>query len=246
MAILHQERIDAGVSFDYDALPPHRTSLADVRRDATELRFRRQRSSHNGIGRFRDLRRLWLYSVNQRFLDELAEITTVEMLFIEGLTATDLTPLKRLGKLRRLIIHGGTKIQSLDWVAALPQLEAFAIENFKRVSDLDPIISLTSLTALGIEGSIWTSMRVSSLAPLAQLRGLRFLFLTNLRAADRSLRPLHSLANLQVLQIGAVFPDEEFLLLRRALPELHCDWFGIIDRHGSTREGIRAAVHGPR
>src|SRR5438132_6043091 len=103
MTILHQDRLHAGISFDWGALPPHRTSLADVPRDATELRFRRERLSHQGIGRFRDLRRMWLYSVNQQFLDELAEITTVEMLFIEGLPATALTPLNRLQMLRRLI-----------------------------------------------------------------------------------------------------------------------------------------------
>jgi len=32
----------------------------------------------------------------------------------------------------------------------------------------------------------------------------------------------------------------------RALPRLRCDWFEMIDRHGSTREAIRAAVHGAR
>jgi hypothetical protein len=189
---------------------------------------------------------LWLYSVNQEFLEELVDISTIEQLYIEGITATDLTPLHGLKRLRRLVLIGGTKIQSVNWVAGLPPLEALAIENFKRVNDLDPLGALTSLSALGVEGSIWTRMRVASLAPLAGLHGLRSLFLTNLTASDRGLRHLHSLARLEVLQIGALFPDEEFVRLRHALPRLRCDWFEIIDRHGSTREGIRAAVRRAR
>lgn len=179
-------------------------------------------------------------------MEELTELPAIEQLFIDGTTATDLTPLHRLRQLRRLVINGGTKIQSMDWVAGLSPLQALAIENFKRVLHLDPLASLTSLTALGIEGSIWTQMHVTTLAPLSGLRSLRYLFLTNLTASDESLRHLHSLAGLEVLQIGALFPDEELLKLRQALPRLRCDWFEIIDRHGSTREGIRAAVHGAR
>ena len=246
MAFSHQDRIDAGVSFDWSSLPAHRTSLVDLPHDTTELRFRREGSSHRGIHRFSKLRRAWLYSVNQDFLEELAELPAIDQLFIDGTTAADLTPLHRLRQLRRLVVNGGTKIQSMDWVVGLSPLEALAIENFKRVLHLDPLASLTSLTALGIEGSIWTRMRVATLAPLSGFRGLRYLFLTNLTASDDSLHHLHSLAGLEALQIGALFPDGELLRLRQALPRLRCDWFEMIDRHGSTREGIRAAVHGAR
>jgi hypothetical protein len=246
MAFSHQDRIDAGVSFDWSSLPAHRTSLVELPHDATELRFRRDGSSHRGIHRFNRLCRVWVYSVNQDFLEELADIPTIEQLFIGGTTAVDLTPLQRLRQLRRLVINSGTKIQSMDWVAGLPPLESLAIENFKRVLHLDPLVSLTSLTALGIEGSIWTRMRVSTLAPLSGLCGLRYLFLTNLTASDHSLHHLHSLTGLELLQIGALFPDEELVRLRQALPRLRCDWFEMIERHGSTREGIRAALHGAR
>ncbi len=239
MALVQQDRIDAGIGFDWDSLPPHRTSLADLAHDAEELRFRRERSSHRGIQWFRSLRRLWLYCVNQEFLEEVCELPAVELLFIDRLTATDLTPLRKLQRLRRLILQGGTKIQDLDWVTGLPPLEAFAIENFKRVFHLDALASLTSLSALGVEGSMWTTMRVHSLAPLSQIHGLRSLFLTNLRTSDRSLRHLYSLTGLEVLQCAGFFGDEEFVRLREALPRLRCDWFDMIDQYGSIREGMR-------
>ena len=237
--LVQQDRIEAGIGFDWDLLPPYQTSLFGLPEDAEELRFRRERKSHRGIRRFRSLRRLWLHSVNQEFLEEVSELPAVEMLLIDRLTATDLRPLRSLRRLRRLIIEGGTKINDLDWVAELPPVEALAIENFKRVSELEPLASLTGLSALGVEGSTWTMMRVASLAPLARLKRLRRLFLTSLRVTDRSLQPLYALTDLEVLQCAAAFSDDEFIRLRRALPRLRCDWFDVIDRYGSIEESFR-------
>lgn len=163
----HQIRIDAGISFHWNSLPPVHSSLADISHDAVSLRFRREDSSFRGISRFIRLRRLWADSVNQKFLDELATIPTLEWLFIDGTTAIDLTPLHQLRQLRRLVITGGTKIPNMIWLVGLPPLEALAVENFKLVRDLDPIATLANLRTLAIEGSMWTKMRVTSIAPLA-------------------------------------------------------------------------------
>jgi hypothetical protein len=242
MGLSHQDRIDAGLSFDWDSLPPYRSSLDDLELDSTELRFRRERSSHRGIHRLKRLRRVWLAAVNQPFLEEIAEISTIEMLHVDGLTATDMSPLEHLSRLRHLILIGGTKVDRLDWVSRLPPLEGLALENFRRISKLDPISSLKSLSALAIEGSTWTAMRVDSLAPISELRGLRYFFFTNLRASDHSLRPLRVLTELKAIECGALFPDEQFVALHQALPELRCDWFDVIDQYGGTRDGIRAMV----
>ena len=67
-------------------------------------------------------------------------------------------------------------------------------------------------------------MRVSSLAPLAHLKRLGSLFLTNLRVADGSLEPLHDLPVLQVLQCADFFRPEEMKALAHAKPGLRCDW----------------------
>ncbi len=238
----HQARIDAGIGFHFNTLPPWQNSLNDLSRDVTSLSFRRDKSSFRGISDFKRLRRLWVSAVNQQFLEELSSIPTIEWLFIHSTTATDLTPLRQLTQLRRLAIAGGTKIQNLDWLTGLPALEALALENFKRVRDVDPITSLPSLRALGLEGGNCTNMRVASLAPLASLPQLHHLFLTSFRTEDRSLRPLHSLINLKVLECSTFFSDEEFRQLRRAIPELKCSWFDMLDRYGSIRAGIKAIV----
>jgi len=237
-----RERFEAGIAPDWTRLGTPATSLADLPDDATELCFTRIKASHRGVARLRQLRHAIIFAVDQDFLDELAGLARLESLFIGSTTARDLRPLARLARLRRLTVAGGTKIADLRWVEGLPRLEALALENFKRVSRLDPLAALTGLTALGVEGSMWTPMKAASLAPLAALGRLRALFLTNLRVADRDLAPLHGLARLRVLRCAAFFPDAAFAALRAAKPALRCTWFEMLDRPGGIRAGIAAAV----
>ena len=84
--------------------------------------FHRERSSHRGIHRFKHLRRLWLYGVNQDFLEEVVQIPSIQSLYVKGLTATDLGHLSQLPRLRRVIFTQGTKIPNLEWVANLTHL----------------------------------------------------------------------------------------------------------------------------
>src|SRR5262249_20840483 len=96
--------------------------------------------------RLTNLKRVWLYGVNQKVLDDIVQFSKIESLYIEGLTATNLEVLSRLPDLRRLILAKGTRIQNLDWVVGLPSLESLAIQNARHVSRLDPLASLTKLS----------------------------------------------------------------------------------------------------
>jgi hypothetical protein len=94
------------------------------------------------------------------------------------------------------------------------------IENFKRIRELDPIGDLTQLEGLAIEGSTWTTQVVESLEPLARLRNLKYLFLSNLRSQDNSLAPLRELDSLVHLRTAFWWPEGEFNELRVSLPRL--------------------------
>lgn len=241
LATGHSIRMEAGVSFDWKRFPPRLETLAGVPGDAVELYFRREKSSHRGIAALKGLKRLWVHKVNQEFLGEIAELPDLEMLYIGSTTATSFGPLNRLGRLRRLIVIGGTKIESLDWVAGLPaSLEVLFLEAFKRVPDLGPLARLTDLTALGFEGGIDTRVKIDSLEPLAALRKLRYLFLANAQVQDKSLAALRSIASLERLECSIHFPDREFVELRRSLPKLKCNWIDMIDEHGSLKAGMAA------
>jgi hypothetical protein len=237
----HAERIAAGVSFDWQALPPLFESLEGVPAGVEALHFRRVKNSHRGISRFTSLKTLWARGVNQAFLEEISALAGLETLYVDGLTAADLTPLAGNGALRRLVLVGGTKVPDLAWVRGLPEkLKVLFLERFMRCSDLSPLTALKELQSLGFEGGMDTRMRVETLAPLAELGRMRFLFLASARVGDRSLAPLAGLTHLEQLECGGYFPDREFVELRRALPRLQCDWFDVIEKHGSIRAGMDA------
>lgn len=223
-SIPHQERIDAGLGFIWDGLPQRGPTTTDIQPDARDVVMYRIKQSHKGIGAHRHIRRLWAHAVNQAFLEEIAQIDALEMLYITRVSATDLTPLRNLQRLRSLSVIDATKVTDLNWLPRTASLQALAVENMKRVTDLDALALLTQLKALAIEGSVWTAMRVASLAPLRALKQLEYLFLTNLRVADKSLKPLHGLTGLRALQCANFFPDAEFAALANARPGMRCDW----------------------
>lgn len=224
-SISHQERIDAGLGFIWDTLPQRSHTATDIQPDAHDVVMYRIKQSHKGIGAHRHIRRLWAHAVNQAFLEEIAQLDALEMLYITRVTATDLTPLRNLPRLRSLSVIDATKVTDLNWLPRTASLQALAVENMKRVTDLDALASLTQLKALAIEGSMWTAMRVASLAPLRALERLEYLFLTNLRVADKSLKPLHGLTKLRALQCANFYSAAEFVALANVRPGIRCDWF---------------------
>jgi hypothetical protein len=220
----HRERIAAGVGFEWDRLPPVLVDVAQVPEGTSELRLRRDRRSHHGLRKHGQLRKLWAYGVDQAFLAEIAALPRLELLHLDQVAAADLTPLSAMGSLSRLTLVGATKVRDLEWLAGLGGLRTLGLEHLPSVHDLAPLAALPMLTALAVEGSLWKAMRVDSLQPMAGLRDLEALFLTNLRVSDRSLRPLHGLAHLQTLQCARHFPAAEFAALAAARPGLDCGW----------------------
>lgn len=224
-SISHQERIDAGLSFVWTSLPARSNTAADIRPDADAVVMYRIKQSHKGVGRHRHIRHLWAHAVDQAFLEEIAELDALETLYMNRVNAADLMPLGNLPRLRSLSVVDATKVVDFNWLPQTDSLQSLAVENLKRITDLDALASLTQLKALGVEGSMWTPMRVASLGPLGELKQLQYLFLTNLRVVDKSLKPLHTLAGLRALQCANFFPNAEFAALADVRPQLRCDWF---------------------
>lgn len=220
----HGARIEAGIGFEWDRIPRTVTSLAEVDPDATDICFRRERASHRGLHGRGTFRRLWADAVDASFLDEIASMHSLEVLYLQRVTATSLQSLAALPRLRRLVVKDAPKVENLEWATRLPAIEALGLENLRRVASLEPLANLAGLRALGVEGSMWTAMRVATLQPLSALARMEYLFLTNLRVLDRSLRPLHGLPALRVLQCARFFADAEFAALGTARPGLRCAW----------------------
>src|SRR3954470_7987320 len=113
----HEERVAAGVSFVWQDLPPLLESLDRVPRDVERLHFRRQRKSHRGIAELKHLKYLWARQADQEFIDEISLLENLEVLYVNGLTASSLTGLSQNRKLKRLLLIGGTKVESMEWAA---------------------------------------------------------------------------------------------------------------------------------
>jgi len=228
-------QVEAGISYNWKTLPPMVTALDDVPREAERLNFRRHKNSNRGLSEFTALRHLFAHQVNAEMIEQISGLKTLEVLFLDGIMTADLAPLSRLRNLKRLILRGGTKIGTLDWVGGLtPSLETLYFENFKAC-DLGPVGGLTQLTAFGFEGSITTAASVETLEPLAALKDLRYLFLANTRVRDRSLTALRGLKQLRQVDCTVRFPDAEFIALRDSLPGLKCSWIDMIEKFGSLR-----------
>jgi hypothetical protein len=230
----HAARIAAGVGYEWDCLPPVAQDITAVDPAATQLRLRRIGKYRPGLARLPGLTHLWAYGVDAAFLDEIARLPGLHTLHMEDVGTADLAPLAALPALERLTVIGATKVPDLGWTRDLRGLRVLGLEHFKRVDDLSPLAERTQLTALAVEGSLWSAMRVATLEPLASLQALESLFLTNLRVADRSLRPLQALPRLRVLQCARFFPVPEFEALAAASPALECSWF--------PRLGVRAGA----
>ena len=219
----HAARIDGGVGFEWDRLPAVVTHVSGVDPDATDVVFRREGASHAGLHRCAARRRLWASQVDAAFLDEIAAMPSLDTLSLQRVTASDLQPLARLRQLRRLVVRDATRIIDLEWTRALT-LESLALENLSSVKSLEPLTDQRGLRALGVEGAMWTAMRVRSLEPLRNLERLEYLFLTNLRVQDGSLRALHGLSRLRFLQCARYYADGEFAALAAARPGLQGNW----------------------
>lgn len=171
------------------------------------------------------LRALWCFGIGLADLGHIAQCPTLEALYIENLKTDDLSTLQRMPHLRALHLDSCGKVESLENVAAIPQLEVLAVIHFKRIRDLSPLSTLMNLRSLAVAGSLWTRMNVESFSPLATLTRLTELHLTNIKAKDGSLQPLQKLRGLHTLELANFYPMEEFAALSAVLRRTDCTWF---------------------
>jgi hypothetical protein len=227
----------------WDDLPKHTNTLVGIPRDRSRLRFLREKNSHRGLREFEQLKQLVIFCPNQEAILEIGHLRGLEFLYIDETRATDLSPLCGCRSLRHLIIKNATQVDNIQWIRHLPPLDSLLIENFKKITDISPIASLTAARAIGVEGSMWTRQKVDSFCPLSAIQGLEALFIMNCKPARGGLYSLHVLRNLRYLEAPGFYSEDEFLALERALPGLKCSWFEQIRQHGTIKAAINASIN---
>ena len=199
--------------------------VAKAPEDAISVRLVSKAKGIDGLRSLKALKSLWCFKIDARSLAAICDCPSLESLYIDGVNTGDLRPLKRLVALKILNLEGCSKVSSFDAIAELDTLEGLAITHFKNVRDLSPLSRLTRLRALAVAGSIWTTMRVETLRPLAALHQLEFLHLTNIKPDDGSLEPLANLTRLRALDLANFYSTSEMGSLARRLPATECSWF---------------------
>jgi hypothetical protein len=186
----------------------------------TALQRRLVRAWVSLLPTLKDVRFLWLRSrVPQGLFDAACRMPGLEGLYIKWSGIKDLTPLRGARGLRYLRLGSSTQITDERPLWDLQQLVVLEVENIPVVRELDGIVALEGLEQLAVEGSIWTTQHVKSLAPLGTLGRLRHLGLTNLRAREpSSLRVLGQLRQLVHLRLAQWWSPGDMADLASALP----------------------------
>ncbi|MGB3316488.1 MAG: hypothetical protein WBB85_18980 [Albidovulum sp.] len=201
------------------------TRLSDIPKETSTVLFYREKRSQKGISKLKGLKRLGARMVNQDFLDEIGELNELVELKLEIVTATDLSPLEGLTKLRALRLANISKISDFSLLPRLPALRYLYIENAKKLTSLDFLEHAQSLRRLGIEGGLYSPQKIPTLAPLGELRNLEELYLASVQLVDKNLSYLTGCENLTVLRCARFAHEDEFNKLSSLMPQLDCHWF---------------------
>lgn len=167
------------------------------------------------------VRHLWFVSrVSQKLFDAACRVPGLESLRIKWSGVKTLEAIENASALRHLFIGSSAGVQSIQPLGSLTMLQTLGIENFARIRNLDPLADLKELRQLSVEGGMWTTQHVETLAPVGELLNLRYLGIRGLRSADRTLSPLFNLRQLEVLWASRGWDDHEIAELERRNPKL--------------------------
>jgi hypothetical protein len=148
------------------------------------------------------------------YLHQLRMAVLITLKLADG----DLRALADCGKLEHLALFYAPKLTDLGFLADLPQLRTLALLDIPRL-DFATFPPMPSLQEFVFLGGFQKTVMVHSLSPLARLKGLRRLELSNVAAVDGSLAPLAALQGLENLCLpGTAYEVEEYAHLAASLP----------------------------
>jgi hypothetical protein len=170
---------------------------------------------------FTALNFIWFQTqVPQALFDATCSIPNLQGLWIKWSSIKDINKIVGLAGLEYLRIGSSPRLTSIEPLSGLKNLIWLELENIKQISDLTVIGEMKQLQGLEVGGSMWSTQMVDSLAPLARLDCLRHLSLPNLKARDKTLRPLFSLSSLEQFNAALWWSEKELNQLRHANPKL--------------------------
>jgi hypothetical protein len=173
------------------------------------------------LPRLAALELVWFSSkVPQELFDAACRIPNLRGLYVKWSSIKRLDALSHCRHLRFLRLGSSPQIESIEPLSKLATFDWLELEDFKRIRDLAPLAELHELIGLTVEGSMWSTQIVDSLAPIGRLARLRYLCLANLKSKDKTLAPLYSLEKLELFHSASWWDENEIRELRARNPKL--------------------------
>jgi hypothetical protein len=133
---------------------------------------------------------------------------------------SDLSPLEDCPELRLVAVYWNQRATRLWNLAKTPRLRGLQFEDFTRLRKLDDLSGAASLEELAFGDAIWVKAVIASLSPLADVHGLRRLWIHVRQVEDGRIQPLAELQKLEVIECSTnLFTTEELAWLRARLPD---------------------------
>ena len=199
--------------------------LASLDGAATRVCIKGTTKNLERLGELTSLEAMWAGDINHAQFARIVTLIDPLYLMFDGLRVAELSPLGRLSRLQALEVRWNTKVSDISFLERLTGLRLLALSHCPRVQELGPIAALGDLEVLELSGGMWSTFRPDTLKPLAELDKLWGLSLTNIRVADESLAPVAQLKSLRKLELSNQFPTEEYARLSVALPQVECTHF---------------------
>lgn len=199
--------------------------LSNVDVSSTELFIRGKTKNIERLKSFSNLKKLWIYTVNQKEFNTILNLVNPKMLYIYEMRVEDLSVIASLTNVEILALEWNTKANNLWNLSNNTSLKFLSIKHFPKLNDISPLQNSKSLELLDLSGGNWNSLKLNRLQPLKYLNNLKYLGLSNIKVQDESLKPISELKGLQELEVANQFPTEEYAMLSVALPNTKCDYF---------------------
>lgn len=213
------------IIFHIDERPEFISDLSKIDISSKELAIKGKTKNIERLKLFKDLEKLWIYTINQKEFNIIMDAIDPNMLYIYEMRVADLSALQSLTNLEVLGLEWNTKANELWDLSCNKSLKSLLIKDFPKLNEVTPLQACTGLEYLELSGGIWNSLKLMDLRPLKDLANIQYLCLSNINVQDNSLEPISFLKGLQELHISNQFPTEEFARLSVALPHTKCDQF---------------------
>jgi len=177
---------------------------------------------------------LWTYhKLNQDMFETICGLPNIKGLNIKWSGLKSVDSIVGLDKLEHLNIGSSSSIENITVLPKLLNISTLSIENFKSVTDFRPLSDMPNLIGLGLNGGMYSTLKIDSLDPVGHLTKLKYLQLISTRVKDNSIKPLLNLKELECLRLTNSWNENDLELLRTNLPKLK---YGNVIQSDDTRK----------